>query len=265
MEFLTELFSYSFTVRVLIAGPLIALCAALLGVSLVLKRFSMIGDGLSHVGFGALTVAAVMGAAPLAVALPVVIASAFFLLQISQRASLRGDAAIGIFSTTAMAIGVIVAAGSGGMTTDVYGYMFGSILAMSKTDVILSVSLSVVVILCFVFAYNRIFAVTFDNAFAEATGIKTGIYNIILALLTALTIVIGMRIMGTLMISGLIIFPALTAMRVCRSYFSVTICAAVLSVVCFVTGFILSYLLDIPVGASVVAVNAASFLIFSIV
>ena len=255
--------SYSFLTRALIAGVLISLCAALLGVSLVLKRYSMIGDGLSHVGFGALAAAAAMNAAPLAVAIPVVIAAAFLLLRISESGKLKGDSAIALISASALAVGVMIVSLSSGMNTDIYNYMFGSILAMSRGDVVLSVIISVIVLLLFAVFYNRIFAVTFDETFARATGTRAGIYNMLIALLTAITIVIGMRMMGALLISSLVIFPSLTSMRVCKRFKSVIICSAVVSTVCFIAGIVASYALGTPAGASVVSANLILFLIFA--
>ena len=261
---LSELFSYGFIVRALIVGILVALCAALLGVSLVLKRYSMIGDGLSHVGFGALSVALALNVAPLEVSLPVVAVAAFLLLRLSERSVVKGDAAIALVSSSAIAIGIIVVSMTTGMNVDVYNYMFGSILAMSDSDVYLSVGVSVVVLALYIVFYNKIFAVTFDESFAKATGIRAGRYNMLIALLTALVIVVGMRMMGAMLISSLIIFPALTAMRVLRSFKSVVICAAVLSVVCFVIGIAISFAWSVPVGAGIVVVNLAAFLIFSV-
>ena len=255
--------SYSFLTRALIAGVLISLCAALLGVSLVLKRYSMIGDGLSHVGFGALAAAAAMNATPLAVAIPVVIAAAFLLLRISESGKLKGDSAIALISASALAIGVMIVSLSSGMNTDIYNYMFGSILAMSRGDVVLSVIISVIVLLLFAVFYNRIFAVTFDETFARATGTRAGIYNMLIALLTAITIVIGMRMMGALLISSLVIFPSLTSMRVCKRFKSVIICSAVVSTVCFIAGIVASYALGTPAGASVVSANLILFLVFA--
>lgn len=235
-ELFRELFSYSFISRALVVGILVALCAALLGVSLVLKRYSMIGDGLSHVGFGALSVAMAMNVAPLAVSVPVVVIAAFLLLRISETSKIKGDAAIALIASSALAIGVIVTSLTTGMNTDVYGYMFGSILAMSGGDVVLSVALSAVVLLLFVCFYNKIFSVTFDEAFAQATGTNARLYNMLIAFLTAITIVVGMRIMGAMLISSLIIFPALTSMRVCRSFKGVVVTSAAVSVVCFFAG-----------------------------
>lgn len=261
MTAVLELFSYHFMLRAFVIGGLVALCASLLGVTLVLKHYSMIGDGLSHVGFGALSAAMVMNAAPLAVAVPVVILAAFFLLRISENAKLKGDAAIGLISSSAIAIGVTVTALSSGMNVDVYSYMFGSILSMSESDVVLSVALSVAVLLVFILCYHTIFAVTFDESFAKANGTKTGFYNMLLAVLTAVTIVVGMRIMGTMLISGLIIFPALSSMRIFQNFKSVMISSAVISVLCFFAGMILSYLFAIPTGASIVLTNLFVYLL----
>lgn len=261
LEAITAMFSYTFLIRALVVGLLISLCAALLGVSLVLKRYAMIGDGLSHVGFGALALAAVMNWAPLAVAVPVVIIAAFFLLRISESRKLKGDSAIALISTSSLAIGVMAVSLTSGMNTDVNNYLFGSILAMSDADVVLSVGLSVVVLILFLLCYSRIFAVTFDESFARATGIHTGAYNVLIAVLTAVTIVLGMRMMGALLISALIIFPALSAMRVCKSFKSVIILAACISVFCFLVGLLVSYLFNTPTGATVVIADLVVFLL----
>lgn len=261
LEAIAAMFSYTFLTRALVVGLLISLCAALLGVSLVLKRYAMIGDGLSHVGFGALALAAVMNWAPLVVAVPVVIIAAFFLLRISESRKLKGDSAIALISTSSLAIGVMAVSLTSGMNTDVNNYLFGSILAMSDADVILSVGLSVVVLILFLLCYSRIFAVTFDESFARATGIHTGAYNVLIAVLTAVTIVLGMRMMGALLISALIIFPALSAMRVCKSFKSVMILAACISVFCFLVGLLVSYLFNTPTGATVVIADLVVFLL----
>lgn len=264
LETLSELFSYSFITRALIVGTLVALCAALLGVSLVLKRYSMIGDGLSHVGFGALSVSLALGLAPLQVSLPVVTLTAFLLLRLSERSVIKGDAAIALISSSAIAVGVIVVSLTTGMNVDVYNYMFGSILAMSESDVVLSVGVSVVVLVLFLLFYNKIFAVTFDENFARATGIKAGRYNMLIALLTALVIVVGMRMMGALLISSLIIFPALTSMRLFKSFRGVVISSAILSVTCYFIGILISFIGSVPVGAAIVIVNLAAFCVFSV-
>lgn len=260
-----EMLSYPFMTRAFLVGSLVALCSALLGVSLVLKRYSMIGDGLSHVGFGAMAIAAAMNAAPLTVAIPVVIVAAILLLRISGNAKIKGDAAIALISTTSLAVGVMVISLTTGMNTDVYNYMFGSILAMSAEDVKLSLVLSVFVLILFIVFYHKIFAITFDEAFARATGVKAGVYNTLIAVLTAVTIVLGMRMMGALLISSLIIFPALTSMRVCRTFKSVIINAAVISVVCLIAGVTLSYVAATPAGASVVLANLVMMVLYTVV
>jgi zinc transport system permease protein len=248
--------------RAFVVGLLVSLCTALLGVSLVLKRYAMIGDGLSHVGFGALALATALNAAPLAVAIPVVIAAAFLLLRLSESSKIKGDAAIALISTASLAVGVVIISQTTGMNTDVCNYLFGSILAMSKTDVYLSIGLSSAVLILFVLFYNKLFAITFDETFARAGGIKTGLYNMLIALLTALTIVLGMRMMGAMLISSLIVFPALTSMRLFKKFKSVTICSAVISILCFFIGVVISYLYAVPTGASVVIINITAFLLF---
>ena len=265
MAAVLEMLSYPFMVRALIGGILISLCASLLGVSLVLKRYSMIGDGLSHVSFGALSIALAIGWSPLKLSIPGVVLAAFFLLRSTENGKVKSDAAIAMISASALAVGIVVTSLTTGMTTDVSSYMFGSIMAISNDDLVLSIICSVIVIVMFVLFYNKIFAVTFDENFSKATGVKSGVYNTIIALLTALTIVVGMRIMGALLISSLIIFPALTSMRVFRSFRSVTICSAVVSCVSYIIGIAITYYADnFPAGASVVVANLGMFLIFSL-
>lgn len=264
-EVIAEIFSAPVLVRALVVGILVSLCAALLGVSLVLKRFSMIGDGLSHVGFGALAIATVMNLVPMAVAIPVVIAAAFLLLRLSSNGKIKGDAAIALISTGALGIGVMAVSLSNGVNVDINSYLFGSIISVSKSDVVISVILALIVLFMFVFFYTKIFAITFDESFAKATGGAVGVYNMMIALLTAITIVIGMRLMGSMLISSLIIFPALCSMRVFKSFLSVTISSAVVSVISFIIGMVISYVLDTPCGASIVCVNIAMFAGFFIV
>ena len=250
-----QMFSYSFMVRAVIVGILVSLCSALLGVSLVLKRYSMIGAGLSHVGFGALAMATALGISPMQVTIPVVVISAVLLLRVSETGKIKGDSAIGIISTSALAIGVLAISMTSGLNTDLYNYLFGSILAMTKNDVYLSICLSICVLVAFVIFYNKIFAVTFDESFARACGTSAKSYNMLIAVLTAITIVLGMRMMGSLIISALIIFPAITAMRLFRSFRSVTVSAAVISVVCFMISITLSYVYDLPTGATLVVAH----------
>ena len=265
MGLLQEMFSYPLLVRAMIGGICISLCASLLGVSLVLKRYSMIGDGLSHVSFGALSIAVAFNWAPLAVSIPVVAAAAVLLLRITGNGKIKSDAAIAMISAGSLAIGIIVTSLTTGMTTDVSSYMFGSILAMSREDMYLSVVLSVIVLGMFVICYNKVFAVTFDESFAKATGVRVSAYNLLIAVLTAITIVLGMRMMGAMLISSLVIFPALTSMRIFKSFFGVVVSSGVVSVVCFFIGLVLSYVYSIPAGASVVVVNLVMFGVFCIV
>ena len=265
-EKLAFYFQYPFVWYALIVGVLIALCSSLLGVTLVLKRFSFIGDGLSHVAFGAMAVASVLNFSNnMLFVMPVTVICAVLLLRTGQSTKIKGDAAIALISTTSLAVGVMVISLTTGMNTDVYNYMFGSILAMSAEDVKLSFVLSVFVLILFIVFYHKIFAITFDETFARATGVKAGVYNTLIAVLTAVTIVLGMRMMGALLISSLIIFPALTSMRVCRTFKSVIINAAVISVVCLIAGVTLSYVAATPAGASVVLANLVMMVLYTVV
>ncbi len=265
MKLVLEMLSYPFLVRAMVGGALVSLCAALLGVSLVLRRYSMIGDGLSHVSFGALSVAVAFGWQPLGLSVPVVAAAAFFLLRITENGKVKSDAAIAMISAVSLAAGIVVTSLTTGMNTDVSSYMFGSILAMSRGDVWLSAAVSAIVLCLYIFCYNKIFAVTFDESFAKATGVRVGAYNVLIAMLTAVTIVLGMRMMGAMLISSLLIFPAVTSMRLFKSFCGVVICSAVLSMVCFFIGIMASYAFSTPAGASVVLAEMAAFLVFSAV
>lgn len=263
IDTVNAIFSYPFLIRAFIVGILVSLCSSLLGVSLVMKRYSMIGDGLSHVGFGALAVAAALNAAPLSVAVPVCIVCAVFLLRLKDGSIVAGDAAIAIVSNSSLAVGIMIISMSSGMNTDVYNYMFGSILALNSADTVICIAVSIIIIAVYILFYNRIFSFTFDEVFARATGTNTGVYSIVLAVLTAVTIVIGMRMMGALLISSLIIFPALTAIRIRKTYKKVIVISALVSIICFVAGMFISFNAEAPVGASIVIVNLAVFIIAS--
>lgn len=265
IDIILEMFSYQFIVRAFLVGIMVSVTLALLGVTLVLKRQSMLGDGLSHVGFGAMSVALALNVAPLIIAIPVMVLAAFLLLRL-KNSKVNSDAAIAIISSSAIAIGITAAACSGGMNTDVYGYMFGSILSVTKAEVIISALLCAVTLLVFVLFYNKIFATTFDPAFASASGTKTKPFDVLFALLTACAIVIGMRVMGTMLISGLIVFPALSALGACKSFKSTVIFASVISAGAFITGMIASYAIAyIPAGASIVLANLTVFGIITLV
>ena len=250
-------------IMAIIVGALVSLCAALLGVILVLKRYSMIGIGLSNVGFAAMVIAAVLNIdSSMVIAIPLVIAVAFILLNIRENSKIKGDSAVALVSTISLAIGWVIVSQTTGMNSDVCNFLFGSIFTVVITDVYLSIGLSVIVLTLFILFYNKLFAVTFDETSAKTAGIKTNLYNSLVAFLTALTIVLGMRVMGSMLISALIIFPALTAMRLFKKFKSVTICAAIVSVFSFFIGMYVSWDYEIGGGASVVLVNTITFVIF---
>ena len=251
LDLLKEMFSYPFMVRAILVGTIVALCSSLLGVSLVLKRYSMIGDGLSHVGFAALALATALNMAPLTISIPIVVLAAFLLLRINESSRIKGDAAIALISTGALAIGVMVISLTTGMNTDVCNYLFGSILSMSQSDVNLSVVLSVIVLVLFILFYNRIFSVTFDESFAKATGTNAGLYNTLM--------------MGALLITSLIVFPALTSMRLCKKFKAVIINSAIISVICLWAGLTFSYVYATPTGASIVLCNIIVFFLYWVI
>ena len=270
LETLQMYFTFASVRYAMIVGVLIALCSSLLGVTLVLRRFSFIGDGLSHVAFGAIAVAAVVGLTDeMLLVLPITILAAVLLLWTGQNTKIKGDAAIAMISVGALAIGYLlmnIFSTSTNISGDVCSTLFGStsILTLSKTEVYLCVALSVVVVCVFVFFYNRIFAVTFDESFARAVGTPVNTFNLLIAVIIAVIIVLAMNLVGSLLVSALIIFPALSAMRVFKSFRSVTIFSAALSVVCAVSGILLSILYGTPVGSTIVAVDIAAFLICTI-
>ncbi len=250
--------TYDFIWRAFVAGIMITVCASLLGVTLVLKRLSMIGDGLSHISFGAISVATVLGIAPLNLAVPVAAICSVILFTLGGK-KMKGDSGIAVISSGALAVGIIMISYYGS-SADMNNYLIGSLYSVTKDDLMLTAVLCISVILSFIFLYNRIFAVTFDEDFAKATGSRGGLVSLLLAVLTAVTVVIGMRIMGALLISALIVFPALSAMRVFKSFLGVTICSFVISLISFFTGFILTLILDaVPTGACITAVNLIIF------
>ena len=276
-EIFTDPLMSKIVFKAIIVGFLVSLCSSLLGVSLVLKRFSMIGDGLSHFGFFAVAITTVTGifdftlkgkqfSLALEFEMLVVVIVAIILLRL-KNSKTKGDAAIAIFSTAGIALGSIIYNATGNNTMDVCTSLFGSsnIFTISDSDLAFSVIITLTIIIAFILFYTRVFAVTFDSDFAKATGIKSDMYNTLIAVLTAVTIVIGMKMMGAIMISGLIIFPALSAMRVCKSFKSVVIVSAVFSVVCFLIGFFIACTLSFQTGPTVVTVDVAAFIIFVII
>lgn len=271
IEKLTQYMNYPFVRYALIAGVMIALCSSLVGVTLVLKRFSFIGDGLSHVAFGAMAIATVMNFTNnMLFILPVTIICAILLLMGGQNRKIKGDAAIAMISVGSLAIGYLIMnlfSNSANISGDVCSTLFGStsILTLKITDVWLCVALSVIVVILFIVFYNKIFAVTFDENFANATGIKANAYNLLIAVIIAVIIVLAMNLVGSLLISALVIFPALSAMGVFKSFKAVTICSAVFSVICAALGILVSVLGGTPVGSTIVAVDIAGFILFSII
>lgn len=265
VETLVRYLEFPFVRYALIVGVLIALCSSLLGVTLVLKRFSFIGDGLSHVAFGAMAVASIMDLTnDMLFVLPVTVACAVLLLRIGQNAKIKGDAAVAMISVGALAVGYLLMnmfSTSTNLSGDVCSTLFGStsILTLRKSEVWLCVVLSLAVVLIFVLFYNKIFAVTFDESFAQATGTNARLYNLLIAVVTAVIIVLAMNLVGSLLISALVIFPALSAMRVFKNFRAVTICSAVLSVICALLGMLVSILAGTPVGSTIVAVDIAAF------
>lgn len=263
-------FQYPFIRYAMIVGVLIALCSSLLGVTLVLKRYSFIGDGLSHVAFGALAIGTIFQIEnDMVVVLPITVIAAILLLWTGQNAKIKGDAAIAMISVASLAIGYLIMnvfSTSANISGDVCSTLFGatSILTLSQLDVWISVIMSVVVVTIFILCYNRIFAVTFDETFATATGTSAKKYNLLIAVITAIIIVLAMNLVGSLLISALVIFPALSAMRIFRSFRWVIICSAVLSMLCAATGILVSILADTPAGATIVVVNILVFFLCAV-
>ncbi len=266
IEVIKDMMEHTFMQRAIIVGLLVSICAALLGVSLVLKRYSMIGDGLSHVGFAILTVSTVLGfTSPLYISIPGVMLTAIILLKLGNNKKIKSDSSIALISSSALAIGVLITDVTTGLNTDICNFMFGSILAMTKTDVYISIVVSIIVVLIFIIYYRKIFLITFDEEYGKASGLKTSRYTTILAVLTAVTIVVGMRMMGTLLISSIIIFPALTSMRIFKTFKKVIISSVIVSISSFLIGVLGSYIFNISTGAMIVVVNLVIFIIFTLI
>lgn len=260
-----EMFNYSFMTNAFIVGLLISVCAALIGVSLVLRKNSMIGDGLSHVSFGAFSLATILGFSPLEFTIPIVIIVSFLILKINDNKKMDGDARIALISASSLAIGTFLISITKGVNTDINNYLFGSILGINEKDIIISLILSLLVVILYLFSYNKIFAITFDERFSKSIGIKTNFYNIIFASLCSVVVVLGMRLMGSLLISSLIIFPTLTSMQIFRKFKSVVISSVFVSIISFSIGLIVSYLREVPTGAIIVIINLVIFLIFKLI
>jgi zinc transport system permease protein len=264
MSDIIGLLSYTFFSRAIICGIAISFSAALIGVVLTLKNYSMIGHGLGEVGFAALSLAVALNLPPIAVSIPIVIIAAIIIMIISQRKGESADIIIALVATGALAFGVIVTAFTSGFGTDTYNYMFGSILAMTKNDLILSIILSVFSVAIYMIFYNRLFLVTFDEKYAKACGINVSLYQFLIALITALVVVVGMRMMGTLLISSLIVFPIIISKKFTTSFKGLVIMSVITSILCFIIGLYVSFFLNMPTGAGIVFVYIILLLISSI-
>ncbi len=258
---LLEAFSYMFMIRAFIVGVSVALSSSLIGSFLVLKRFSMIGHGLSHVAFATVAIALVLGTSPTLFTLPIVSIAAIIILKMNERASVHGDAAIGLVATMGIALGTVLASLNGGFNVDLYSYLFGSILTISSLDVVLSVSISIVIVLLVIVFYQDLFAIVYDEEFAKINGIKTKRLNTMLAILTAVTITIGIRVIGTMLISSLIIFPMVTSMQFHQSFKRTVIFSSMLAIFNVLLGLSISYLFNLPSGSTIVLFSGLLFLV----
>ena len=254
-----EALQYGFIQKAIIAGSLIALSCAFLGVFLVLRKFSMIGDGLAHVSFATVALALLLSMSPLLLSIPLVILSSFLILKLNEKANLHGDAAIGLVSSFSVAIGIVIASLAQGFNVDLFSYLFGSILVISDLDVYLSVALSLVVIGVIVFYYHDLFAITYDENYAKVSGMKVEYLNYLIAVMTSITIVLGIRVVGTMLVSSLIVFPAVTALQVSKSFRGAMAIAATTSVLCVIVGVFASFQFNLPTGGSIVILNAICF------
>lgn len=256
---ITEALQYSFIHRAILAGTFIALCCSFLGVFLVLRRFSLIGDGLAHISFATIALGLLLKMSPLYVSIPIVILASLWILKLTEKSIVHGDAAIGLLSAIGIATGVILASIAGGFNVDLFGYLFGNILAISRQEVMLTIALSGLVMAAVLFFYHDLFAVSFDEEYAKVSGVKTGRINRILLILTALTVVLGIKVVGTMLVSSLIIFPAVSALQIARNFKAAILLASIFGVCSVLAGVFISYILNIPTGATIVQVN---FMIF---
>lgn len=259
---LLEAFQYQFIIKALIVGSMIALSSSVLGIFLVLKKFSMIGDGLAHVSFATVALALLLNSSPLLISIPVVILASFLILKLNEKADLHGDAAIGLVSSFSVAFGVLLASVSGGFNVDLFSYLFGSILVISDLDLVFSIILSIVVVLGLFFFYNALVAVAHDEEFAGVIGIDVKLMNRIIAVLTSITIVLGIRVVGTMLISSMIIFPTVTALQLSKSFKQTIALSIAVSIFCVIVGVLVSFVFNLPSGATIVILNAICFVAF---
>ncbi len=260
-----EALKYDFILRAILVGSLIALCCSFLGIFLVLKKYSMIGDGLAHVSFATIAIALFLNKSPLVISIPLVILSSFLILKLNEKADIHGDAAIALISSFAVASGVLITSVAKGFNIDLFSYLFGSILVISKLDVTLSIILSVVVIFATIFFYNNLFAITYDEEFATVIGLNAKYMNYLISVLTSITVVLGIRVVGTMLISSMIIFPTITALQISKGFKDTILISSIVSVLSVILGTFISYILNFPTGATIVIVNTIFFMLFFIV
>lgn len=256
-----EALQFDFILKALLVGSLIAICCSCLGIFLVLRKHSMIGDGLAHVSFATVAISLLLSFNPLILSIPLVIIASFLIIKLNEVADVHGDAAIGLISSFSVAIGVLISSISTGFNVDLFSYLFGSILVISNLDVILSATLSIMIIFIIFYFYNNLFAITYDEEFASIMGLKTKNLNYLISILTSVTIVLGIRIVGTMLISSMIIFPTVSALQVARGFKSTILISSIISVLCVIFGVFLSYIFNLPTGATIVILNAICFVI----
>lgn len=265
ISLIIESLSYDFILKALLVGSLISICCSFLGIFLVLKKHSMIGDGLAHVSFATVAIAILLSVSPLLVSIPLVILASFLILKLNEKADLHGDAAIGLVSSFAVVAGVLISSLAKGFNVDLFSYLFGSILVIGDMDVILSVILSAVVIIVIVFFYNDLFAVTYDEEFSRVIGLRTRTMNYLISILTSITIVLGIRVVGTMLISSMIIFPTVTALQLSKGFKSTILVSSIVSVSCVVIGVFASFVFNLPTGATIVGLNSVCFAVFFVI
>jgi ABC-type Mn2+/Zn2+ transport system permease subunit len=261
-DLLLESLQYGFMLKALLVGSLIALCCSFLGIFLVLRKYAMIGHGLAHVSFATIAIALLIGQSPLLVSIPLVILSSFLILKLSEKANIHGDSSLGLVSSFAVALGVLLSSLANGFNVDLFSYLFGSILVISNIDVYLSVILSMIVLFTTIFFYQDLFAITYDDEFAKVSGVRVKRMNYLISLLTSVTIVLGIRVVGTMLISSMIVFPTVTALQLSKGFKATIYLSSIVAVSSVILGVFLSFVLDLPTGATIVMLNGAFFVIF---
>lgn len=265
LSLLIDAFQYNFMLKAISAGILIALCSSFLGIFLVLRKYSMIGEGLAHVSFATVAIALLLNKSPILVSIPLVTLASILILKLSEKNKLNGDAAIGLVSSFAMALGVLISSISSGFNIDLFSYLFGNILVISDLELILSIILSIVVIISIILFYNPLFSITFDEDFSNTMGIKVNYINYLVSILTGITIVLGIRVVGTMLISSMIIFPTITALQVSSSFKGTIFLSSIISIFSVIFGVFISFIYDLPTGSTIVLMNAFFFIIFFII